>query len=641
MQGAEVLTRFKADTKDFDSKTKSVSTSISSIAKGVIAATGVTKAFGMAWDMVRNSMDGAISRYDTMNNFPKVMSNLGIAADEAQASIDLMSDKLMGLPTTLDEGAMAVQRFTSANSDIKKSTDMFLAVNNAILAGGAGAQIQSSALEQLSQAYAKGKPDMMEWRTMMMAMPAQLKQIATAMGYVNADELGAALRDGSESMDDFMNTIIQLNSQGLDGFQNFEEQARNATNGIQTAMKNMKSRTVQGVTAMIEAVDKGLQDAKIGNIASVLENIGNFFRDNLKKLAPYITQFIVKLADIGKWIIKNKDWLEAIIVPLVTFVGTFSLITKAIAIVKGLSAAMTVLKAVIAAAGGPVTLIIAGVVALVAGFIYLWNHCEGFRNFWIGLWEGIKSVALAVVDWFKSIPENVGKIVTSVINFLSNLPYYFGYMIGYIAGTIYKFWTEDVPNFINGVIKWFNELPGRLWSIITDVVGKIGQWFSDMYNKAKTEVPKLINNIVNWFKELPGRMLEIGSNIVSGIWQGIQNRANKFVSDVKSFFKGIVKGAKDALGIHSPSKEFAMVGKFSVLGYTEALDNMKREVKDQIAETFALSPQLSATTGMHYSPNIINNNYVDVQTDPLGQMVSTVKTYAGGAKNDYNYGAGF
>ena len=106
MTGATVLTRFTADTKDFDNKTKNVNASISSIAKGVIAATGVTKALSAAFNLLRNSIDGAVSRYDTMNNFPKVMSNLGIAADDAQKSIDKMSDKLMGLPTTLDEGAL-------------------------------------------------------------------------------------------------------------------------------------------------------------------------------------------------------------------------------------------------------------------------------------------------------------------------------------------------------------------------------------------------------------------------------------------------------------------------------------------------------------------------------------------------------
>ena len=72
----------------------------------------------------------------------------------------------------------------AANGDIERSTDMFLAVNNAILAGNAPMENQAAALEQITQAYSKGKPDMMEWRTLMTAMPGQLKQVAKAMGYV-------------------------------------------------------------------------------------------------------------------------------------------------------------------------------------------------------------------------------------------------------------------------------------------------------------------------------------------------------------------------------------------------------------------------------------------------------------------------
>lgn len=592
MQGAEVLTRFKADTKDFDSKTKSVSASISSVAKGVLAATGITKAFSVAWDMVRSSMDGAISRYDVMNNFPKVMSNLGIAADDAQKSIDLMSDKLTGLPTTLDEGALAVQRFTSANNDVKKSTDMFLALNNAILAGGAGAQIQSSALEQLSQAYAKGKPDMMEWRTMMMAMPAQLKQIATAMGYVNADELGVALREGTESMDDFMNTIIDLNTKGLDGFQNFEEQARNATNGIQTAMKNMRSRTVQGVTAMIEAVDKGLEEANLGNIATMLENIGNFFRDNLKKLAPYITQFVIKLAEIGNWISQNRILIESIIIPVIAFVGTLITLQKvmnAVAVVQGILNAVMMMN--------PIFLVIAAVVALIAVFVLLWNKCEWFRNFWIGLWDGI-------VSFVKTAIDTVISIFNGIINFVKD--------------------------------NW----KGLLLFIVNPFAGA----FKLLYDNCagfRNFINNFVKGIINLFKSLPNQMLNIGKNIVQGLWNGITGLKDWVINKVKGLGKSILKGLKGVLGIHSPSTEFAMIGKFSILGYTEALDSMQSDVQKQIAETFALSPQLSATNGMHYSPNFNVVNNVDIKQDPLGQMVNNIKTYAGGAKNDYNYGAGF
>ena len=65
---------------------------------------------------------------------------------------------------------------------------------------------------------------------------------------------------------------------------------------------------------------------------------------------------------------------------------------------------------------------------------------------------------------------------------------------------------------------------------------------------------------------------------------------------------------------------------------------MKSYVEDTVASTFGLSPQL--TTGLNYSPSVIVNNEVNMTTDPLGQVVSNIKTFSGGAKNDYNYGIG-
>lgn len=612
MNGATVLTKFTADTKDFDSKTKGVTASLGSITKSVIAGIGITKAFSAAWSAVTRNMDSAIDRFDTLNNFPKVMSNLGIGAEESQKSIDKMSEALVGLPTTLDEGALAVQRLTSKNGDIKKSTDLFLAMNNAILAGGAPAQIQSTAIEQLSQAYAKGKPDMMEWRTLMTAMPAQLKQVATAMGYVDADSLGEALREGNVSMEEFMNTIVKLNSEGLPGFQNFEEQARNSTGGIRTAITNMNSRITQGVTAMIESVDKGLKDAKLGGIAKVFETIGNTVRDTLKGLAPYIVKTVSFLVNLAKWINENKTWLEAIIIPLVAFIGTFSMIMKIISIVKGITAAISVLNAVMLA--NPIVLIIAAIVALIAIFVVLWEKCDWFRNFWIGLWNGIVEIVVGAWEWIKGL-------FTGVIDFVSNnWQALLLFLVNPFAGAFKLLYDncEGFRNFVNGfvnaVVGFFKSIPGKLVSFA--------------------------QGIINVFKSIPGKMLEIGKNIVQGLWNGIKGLKDWVINKVKDVGKSILKGIKNVLGIHSPSTEFAMIGKFSVLGYTEELDKMTKTVQGQIAETFSVSPQLANSSSLHYSPNVVVNTVNNISQDPLGRMVNDIKTFSGGAKNDYNYGMG-
>lgn len=571
MQGAEVLTRFTADTKDFDSKVKGLNTSVGSIAKGVLAATGITKAFNTAWSLVSRNMDTAIDRFDTLNNFPKVMSNLGISAEDSQKSIDKLSKKLVGLPTTLQDGALAVQRLTSKNSDIKKSTDLFLAMNNAILAGGASSQIQSNAIEQLSQAYAKGKPDMMEWRSIMTAMPAQLKQVATAMGYVDADALGEALRDGTVSMDEFMNTIVKLNKEGLPGFQNFEEQARNSTGGIRTAITNMNSRIAQGIESMIRSINEGLQKANIGNIATLFETVGNTIRDVMKSLAPYITKGIILLSQIASWIIKNKDWLEAIVIPLTVFITTFATISKVIAIVKGLTVAIGILNATLLA--NPIVLVIAIVAALIAVFVVLWKKCEGFRNFWIGLWNGIKGLFGSFVEWIKNKINEIGKKITDFKNKVKSV-------------------IDGISSFIRGV-------------------------------------------------------KDIGLNIVKGIGNGItsgitwiKNKIRDFVGNVTSFIKKLFK-------IGSPSKLMENeIGQWIPKGIavgisanTSAIDKSMKEVQSSI--NASMSPNLSPSSSMHYSPNVNVYNNVDVRQDPLGQMVNNIKTYSGGAKNDYNYGAGF
>jgi len=282
-----------ANTSDFNKGMASAKTALASFNKdtqkisagmvafgsavGTIFGNVITKAFGS----LNREMDGAIARFDSINNFPKVMANLGIGAKDSQAAISTLSDKLLGLPTTLDAGARAVQRFTSANGNVKASTQMFLALNNAILAGGADMSVQSTALEQLSQAYAKGKPDMMEWRSAMTAMPAQLKQVANAMGYVDASALGEALRSGKVSMNDFMATLIKLNKTGINGLPNLATQAKNATGGIATSMVNMKTAIQRGLSDIMNAIGQS--------------NIASFFNGVAKAIgtaANYIAAFV-------------------------------------------------------------------------------------------------------------------------------------------------------------------------------------------------------------------------------------------------------------------------------------------------------------------------------------------------------------
>ena len=344
---------------DITSKTKSGGATV----KNIVAGLGITKLVTKAFDVIRSSMDGAISRLDTMNNFPKVMSNLGIGAKESQKAIDKLSEGLQGIPTSLDAGALAVQRFTSKNGDVQKSADIFLAVNDAILAGGASTQIQESALEQLSQAYSKGKMDMMEWRTLQTAMPAQLKQVASAMG-LTTDQLGEMLRTGDDTekvFDEFVDTIIRMDKTGVKGFKSLKEQARNATGGIQTSIANMKTAITRGVAGMIQEFDKVLKKKGFGSISENITKLGKQAENLLK--------------NIGRWMPNVIDVLGKAINILIKFAPAIIGITTAITgykVAMGIATSATSLFNSVLALN-PIVAITAGIVGLTTALFALSN----------------------------------------------------------------------------------------------------------------------------------------------------------------------------------------------------------------------------------------------------------------------------
>lgn len=664
MNSAEVLIKFKGDSNDADKATDKLTSKIEGLTKsftlGTLAAKGITKAISV----FNSGLDSAIDRVDTLNNFPRVMSNLGIGAEESKEVIQDLSERLKGIPTTLDAAAASVQRFTSKNGNVKESEKIFLAVNNAILAGGASSEIQSSALEQLSQAYAKGKPDMVEWRSLMTAMPAQLKQVAQAMGYTDAALLGEAVRakDGEAEFSRMIDTMVRMNTEGVNGFKSFDEQARNATGGISTSVKNMRTAFVRGIGNIISSVNEALEP--VGGLSGVLANIGKAGEQAFSKVGEALKVVVPMLINIGKWIKKNQALLKPLVIIVATFVATFKTIKTVISIIKAVKTAMALLNAVILA--NPISLLVAAIAALVVGFIYLWNNCEAFRNFWINLWNNIKQVCINIVNgiisFFQSIPQTVNNIVNSIVGFINNLPEYLGFALGYMVGLIVKFFlrlwefvtndipniftaivswlvkfvSQDIPNFISNVIKAIASLPGKIWNVLVD-----------MYNKAKEGITNVFNVIVDTMKKLPGQMIDIGKNIVKGIWDGINGAKDWIGKKIGGFADGIVKGFKKALGIHSPSVIMEkQIGVNVGLGVVEGIDDTQKQINETIG---GISASMTAGIGSNFSTmgtmqssNIrpIINVYNNMELDPLGQVVSNVKTFSGGAKNDYNYGVG-
>lgn len=146
---------------------------------------------------------------------------------------------------------------------------------------------------------------------------------------------------------------------------------------------------------------------------------------------------------------------------------------------------------------------------------------------------------------------------------------------------------------------------------------------------------KSVGEILN-----PGSLWEIGKQLLQGLWNGISNVKDWIISKVKGIGSSILGAIKGIFGIHSPSKEFAIIGEYNMLGLEKGMEDMQPEIQKDIDGMFDLSPTMMGSMNNTLSPTIQVINNIDMQQDPLGQMVNNIKTFSGGSKNDYNYGAG-
>lgn len=296
------------------------------IATGTIAAKAITAAF----NAVKGALSGAISRFDTISNYSKVMESLGYGAEEAEASISKLSTGIEGLPTTLDGIVSSAQKLAATIGDLDKASDAAIAINNMLLSGGQGSEAASRALTQFNQMLAANKVDVQSWLSVVSAAPGQLKQLAETMIGVGAtqNDLYNAIKNGTISMTDLTNTIITLNEQGGEGFSSFAEQAQAATGGIGTAITNLHSAVTRGVAGIIESVNNALTAANLPTISESLNSLKTVINGIFSVIKTAASTTVSVLAPVVTFVINNANTVKAVLAEVVTAILAVKVITK-------------------------------------------------------------------------------------------------------------------------------------------------------------------------------------------------------------------------------------------------------------------------------------------------------------------------
>lgn len=296
------------------------------------------KAVSSAMNLVSQSMDKAIDRFDTLQRFPKVMKSLGHSSKDVAASTKLLSEGIEGLPTTLDTVVGTTQKLTSMTGDLKKSTKLTLALNNAFLASGASTEDAARGLQQYSQMLSAGKVDMQSWKTLQETMPYALQKTAESFGFAGASaqkDFYSALQDGKITFDDFSKRLIELNK----GTNGFAEMAKKNSEGIKTSFGNIVNAVAKGIANVIAEFDKMSKAVTGKSIAQNLDSI----KGAVNSTFNVIISVIRGATPAVKSLVSVLGFLKPVLDPLI---AVFTGVVSAVLLFKGAMLGLSIIKGI-------------------------------------------------------------------------------------------------------------------------------------------------------------------------------------------------------------------------------------------------------------------------------------------------------
>ena len=526
-------------------------------ASGFGGATGaimgiVSSVTSRALDAISGSIASAVNRVDTIANFPKIMQSVGYSADDARATIERLSAGIDGLPTSLDAIVGSVQKIAPVSGSLATATDVALAFNNALLAGGKSQEVMNSAFEQYSQMLSTGRVDMQSWKILAQAMPGQLNQIAKALLGANANQadLYKAMQSGAITFDQFNNAIVSLNNEGLPGYASFAEQARISTESIGTAWTNVQNRINKAVAKIIDHIGQANIAGAINDFSSSFSGIADTVITYLDPVISTVGSFMDQLQNNGA-ITSFGDALNAL---KDVFDGTIGLIGDLITTFTGLDSsedasrsAADLLKSAVDGVKSAIELardavqglrdnltVVAPVIVAVATALIAYETIKAVRSIAddFGLLKSAASLAFdaikggegvlstlsvfgelvgeggALASVFGTISTAISGVGTSLLALVGSIP-----VIGWIAvavvalGAVFTWLWNTNEDFRNAVIGIWDSICSAISGAVDSIVG----FFTTTLPTAFTQFVQFVQGIPaavgQFIQELPTMVL--------------------------------------------------------------------------------------------------------------------------------------
>ena len=538
---------------------------------------------------------------DMLEGIEGVMNLAAASGEDLATTSDIVTDALTAFGLSASDSGHFADILAAASSNANTNVSMMGETFKycAPIAGALGfsAEDTAEAIGLMANAGIKGSQAGTALRTIMNNLSGDVKICGSSIGEVTVATTNAdgSMRDLSDILGDCRTAFAGLTeSEKAQAAESLV--GKNAMSGF-LALMNAGEGDIDKLSSAIANCDgtaAGMAETMQDNLAGQL----TILKSQLQELAISFGELLMPaIRTIVGWIQKFVDWLNsmdegtrkvivtialvaAAIGPILIIVGkVISAVGTIMTLVPKLAGVINAAKGVFAAfnavcAANPYVLIIAAIVALVAAFIYLWNNCEEFRQFWIDLWESIKEIAVAVwealkefftaaweaikttavtvwnaiKDFFTGLWEGIKNIFTTVVNAISTF-----------LTNAWNAIKNTVTTVFNAIKTFFTTIWNGIKSVITTVVTAISTFLSTAWNGIKTAITTVLNAIKSVVTTVWNGIKTTITSIVNGIknavttaWNNIKsavsNAANAIKNAVSNAFNAMLNGIKNVCG---------------------------------------------------------------------------------------------
>lgn len=377
------------------------------------------------------------------------------------------------------------------------------------------------------------------------------------------------------------------------------------------------------INVLPEAVQGPMRDAFLG-VDEVVGKLAGVFEDNLGPAAGAADSIF---SAIGSGVQTFGQAVNDLVLPAIdqlspAFTHLFEAIQNAQPLLESIA---NVFGVVLASAISVIIQVFAGLVEVAATVI------NGFQQ----IYDGITGFVTGVVQFFTvDLPNAINTLVQRFAQLPGNIAAFLSTVIANVVAWVASMASNAVSagsQFISGIAGFLSALPGNIASWLSGAISTVVGWVSQFASNATSAASQFGSRLRDGLAAIPGTLGNIGANIIQGLVNGVTGAAGKLIDSVKGAVGDAIQGAKNLLGIKSPSRVFRKIGQYVMQGAALGVDD-DADLLLQSTDN-AMRGMISTAQDVKYTPNTSSAaatvSVIEWLAANLGDIIASRTPYIG------------